>query len=127
MGGTWRCGYGVPDEYTGLDFPINPERVAPVLRRLISPTKTRARIYGGDGGMILDSRNLYGRGDVLRFELPPPTLEKPSFVERATIAVRTWLNRGDLPLYRELGPENGKGYHEVVQASPKIEQCCDEH
>ena len=26
------------------------------------------------------------------------------------IAVRTWLNRGDLPLYRELGPENGKGY-----------------
>src|ERR1700716_1734207 len=39
--------YGAPDEYSGLDFPINPERVAPVLRRLISPTKTRARIYGG--------------------------------------------------------------------------------
>ena len=68
--------YGVPDEYSGLDFPINPERVAPVLRRLISPTKTRARIYGGDGGMILDSRNLYGRGDVLRFELPPPSAGK---------------------------------------------------
>ena len=26
------------------------------------------------------------------------------------IAIRTWLNRGDLPLYRELGPENGNGY-----------------
>ena len=37
--------YGAPDEYSGLDFPINPERVAPVLRRLISPTKTRARIF----------------------------------------------------------------------------------
>ena len=108
--------YGAPDESSGLDFPINPERVAPVLRRLISPTKTRARIYGGDGGMILDSRSLYGRGDVLRFELPPPSTEKPGFVERATISVRTWLNRGDLPLYRELGPENGKGYHEIVQA-----------
>ncbi len=24
--------YGAPDEYSGLDFPINPERVAPVLR-----------------------------------------------------------------------------------------------
>ena len=60
--------YGAPDEYSGLDFPINPERVAPVLRRLISPTKTRARIYDRDGGLILDSRNLYGRGDVLRFE-----------------------------------------------------------
>ena len=50
--------------FSGLDFPINPERVAPVLRRLISPTKTRARIYDRDGVLILDSRNLYGRGDV---------------------------------------------------------------
>jgi two-component system sensor histidine kinase ChvG len=66
--------------------------------------------------LILDSRSLYGRGDVLRFELPPPTTEKPGFAERTMIAIRTWLNRGDLPLYRELGPENGKGYQEVVQA-----------
>jgi len=108
--------YGAPDEYSGLDFPINPERVAPVLRRLISPTKTRARIFDRDGGLILDSRNLYGRGDVLRFELPPPSVEKPGIAERTTIAIRTWLNRGDLPLYRELGPENGNGYQEVVQA-----------
>ena len=105
--------YGAPDEYSGLDFPINPERVAPVLRRLISPTKTRARIYDRDGVLLLDSRNLYGRGDVLRFELPPPSTEKPGFAERTMIAVRTWLNRGDLPLYRELGPENGNGYQEV--------------
>jgi two-component system sensor histidine kinase ChvG len=108
--------YGAPDELSGLDFPINPERVAPVLRRLITPTKTRARIYDRDGVLILDSRSLYGRGDVLRFELPPPTTEKPGIAERAMIAVRTWLNRGDLPLYRELGPENGKGYREVQQS-----------
>ncbi|WP_299713430.1 sensor histidine kinase [Tardiphaga sp.] len=108
--------YGAPDELSGLDFPINPERVAPVLRRLISPTKTRARIYDRDGVLILDSRSLYGRGDVLRFELPPPSSEKPGFAERAMIAVRTWLNRGDLPLYRELGPENGNGYQEVAQS-----------
>ena len=105
--------YSAPDEYSGLDFPINPERVAPVLRRLISPTKTRARIYDRDGVLLLDSRNLYGRGDVLRFELQPPTTEKPGIAERTMIAVRTWLNRGDLPLYRELGPENGNGYQEV--------------
>ena len=108
--------YGVPDEFSGLDFPINPERVAPVLRRLISPTKTRARIYDRDGVLLLDSRSLYGRGDVLRFELPPPSTEKPGIAERAMIAVRTWLNRGDLPLYRELGPENGNGYQEVQQS-----------
>jgi len=108
--------YGAPDELSGLDFPINPERVAPVLRRLISPTKTRARIYDRDGSLILDSRSLYGRGDVLRFELPPPSVEKPGIAERTMIAVRTWLNRGDLPLYTELGPENGNGYPEVAQS-----------
>ena len=106
--------YGVPDEYS--DFPINPERVAPVLRRLIAPTKTRARIFDRDGGLILDSRNLFARGDVLRFELPPPSADKPNIFERATIAIRTWLNRGDLPLYRELGPEGGRGYKEVSQS-----------
>jgi len=108
--------YGAPDEFSGLDFPINPERVAPVLRRLVSPTKTRARIYDRDGGLILDSRSLYGRGDVLRFELAPPAFEKPGVAERTMIAVRTWLNRGDLPLYRELGPENGNGYREVADS-----------
>ncbi|WP_319798122.1 sensor histidine kinase [Nitrobacter sp.] len=108
--------YGAPDEFSGLDFPINPERVAPVLLRLISPTKTRARIYDRDGVLILDSRSLFRRGDVIRFELPPPTEVKPGFLERTTIAIRTWLNRGDLPLYRELGPENGNGYYEVAQS-----------
>jgi two-component system sensor histidine kinase ChvG len=109
--------YGPSDEaLSGLEFPINPERVAPVLRRLISPTKTRARIYDRDGVLILDSRNLYGRGDVLRFDLPPPNAEKPGVMERAFIAIRRWFGRGDLPLYRELGPENGKGYPEVAQA-----------
>ena len=47
------------DGLTGLEFSINPERVAPILRRLISPTKTRARIYDRNGYLILDSRNLY--------------------------------------------------------------------
>src|SRR5262249_35233919 len=63
--------YGPSEEaLSGLEFPVNPERVAPVLRRLVSPTNTRARIYDRDGVLILDSRNLY---DVLRFDLPPPT------------------------------------------------------
>ncbi len=109
--------YGPPDEQSSIfEFPINPERVAPVLRRLVSPTNTRARIYDRDGVLLLDSRNLYGRGDVLRFDLPSPTDEKPGLIERAWIALRTWLGRGDLPLYRELGPDNGRGYWEVSQA-----------
>ncbi|NWG23413.1 MAG: sensor histidine kinase [Pseudorhodoplanes sp.] len=109
--------YGPPDDFqSALEFPINPERVAPVLRRLISPTNTRARIYDRDGTLLLDSRNLYGRGDVLRFDLPSPEATKPSFLERQYNSVRKWLARGDLPLYQELGPANGKGYPEVEEA-----------
>ena len=53
---------------------------------------------------------------MLRFELPPPSADKPNFVERTLTAIRTWFNRGDLPIYRELGPEGGKGYQEVAQS-----------
>jgi two-component system sensor histidine kinase ChvG len=109
--------YGPKDELlSSLEFPINPERVAPVLRRLISPTNTRARIYDREGVLILDSRSLYGRGDVLRFDLPSPLAEPPGFFERIWIALKRWMGRGDLPLYEELGPGNGRGYPEVVQA-----------
>jgi two-component system sensor histidine kinase ChvG len=108
--------YGPGDEaLSGLEFSINPERVAPVLRRLISPTKTRARIYDPNGYLIVDSRNLYIPGDVLRFDLPPPNA-KPNAIRRAWNAFRFWLGRGDLPLYRELGPDAGKDYPEVAAA-----------
>ena len=108
--------YGPGDEsMLGLDFSINPERVAPLLRRLVLPTRTQARVYDREGALLLDSRNLYGRGDVLRFDLVPVD-DRPSRLERAWIAIKNWFGRVSLPLYRDLGPENGKGYTEVAQA-----------
>jgi two-component system sensor histidine kinase ChvG len=104
--------YDPEDTMSGLDFPINPERVAPMLRELVSPTNTRARIYDRDGTLILDSRALY---DVLRFDLPAPE-EGPNYFQRRWMALRRWLAKGDLPTYRELGSNNGKGYEEVAQS-----------
>ncbi|MET0631752.1 MAG: sensor histidine kinase [Xanthobacteraceae bacterium] len=104
--------YGPSEESLyGIEFSINPERVAPVLRRLVTPTNTRARIYDRDGMQIIDSRNLY---DVLRSDLPPP--DKPGIVQRVYVTIRTWLSRGTLPLYRELGSQNGRDYEEVASA-----------
>src|SRR5439155_6675152 len=45
-----------------LEFTIDPERAAPILRRLVKPTGSRARIYGRDGALILDSDTFYSRG-----------------------------------------------------------------
>jgi two-component system sensor histidine kinase ChvG len=100
----------------GLEFPINPERVAPVLRRLVTPTRTRARIYDRDGSLLLDSRSLYARGDILRFDLPPQQTREPGLLDRLGEAINDLLRRTDLPVYPELGAANGRGYPEVAKA-----------
>src|ERR1700759_300097 len=82
-----------PDEDSALDFPINPERVAPVLHTLIAPPKPRARIYDPPGGLLLDSRNLE---NVMRFPLPPPA--SPGLAQRGALTRRTLVKRGDPPL-----------------------------
>jgi two-component system sensor histidine kinase ChvG len=108
--------YGPVDEsLSALEFPINPERVAPILRRLVLPTRTQARVYDREGALLIDTRNLYGRGDVLRFDLIPVD-DRPSRTERAWIAIKNWFGRVNLPVYKDLGPVNGRGYPEVVQA-----------
>lgn len=104
------------DGFAPLEFPINPERVAPVLKRLVEPTGTRARIYDRDGALLLDSRSLYARGEILRFDMAAPTTPKPNWMERGWNSMKFWFERGDLPLYKELGPNNGKGYPAVMEA-----------
>ena len=51
-----------------LSFRIDPEIVSPMLRDLVGPTKTRARVFDTDGTLISDSRQLYPRGQSGRTE-----------------------------------------------------------
>ncbi|WP_182086783.1 stimulus-sensing domain-containing protein [Aureimonas sp. ME7] len=106
-----------PDLSESLDFPINPERVAPLLRRLISPTRTRARLYDRDANLILDSRHLYSRGQILRYDLPPVEQEEETGVF-AWISRETgrFLGHGDLPIYKETPGGSGSTYPEVMSA-----------
>ncbi len=108
--------YPMENELENLDFPINPEEVAPVLRRLISPTRTRARIYDRDGIIILDSDRLYSSGQILRFDLPPLTKKDRGFLENYWLQFRDWFWQRDLPLYVETPNGNGTAYSEVVTA-----------
>jgi two-component system sensor histidine kinase ChvG len=104
------------DQLDSLDFPINPERVAPVLRRLISPTRTRARIYDRDANLLLDSRHLYSRGQILRYDLPPVERVEPGLVERVEKFVYGLFQRTDLPVYREQPGGSGTAFPEVMNA-----------
>ena len=105
-----------------LEFSINPERVGPLLRRLVSPTRTRARIYDRDGYLLLDSQSLSGRATILRFDLPAAgaaadgETDVATFIEAAKNSARRWMRRPGLPLYEDIGAGNGKAYPEVESA-----------
>lgn len=105
-----------PDASRDLDLLINPERVGPVLRRLVSSTTTRARIFDRDGVMVVDSRHFFGRGDILSFELP--SLNRPSdgLLLGWWNALNEWLFDHDYPPQLEYGFDNGKQFAEVAAA-----------
>jgi two-component system sensor histidine kinase ChvG len=109
-------GASIDDPSALLEFPINPERVAPILRRLTGPTETQARIYDREGNLILDSRNLFGRGDIQSLDLPPIGA-KPPVWEKWWNEIRRFLRGGsNFPIYRDIGFANGTAYPEVAQA-----------
>lgn len=104
------------DRFDNLDFPINPEKVAPVLRRLISPTRTRARIYDRDANLLLDSRHLYSGGQVLRYSLPDVDDTETGLFDRIDRIVSRIFRRRDLSVYTEQPGGSGTGYSEVMSA-----------
>ena len=97
-----------------LEFPISPERVAPLLRNLVSPTKTRARIYDKDGLLILDSNSIYLSGEVIRTQKAAP-VAKP-FWEEWWDRFMTFVPGDRFPVYQEYGSDEGKRYPEVAAA-----------
>ena len=98
-----------------LEFPINPERVAPLLRNLITPTRTRARIYDQGGLMIIDSDNIYGRGEVIR-QSADPRGTTSFFLMDWWNAVLSWVPGDNFPPYQDYGIDEGKRYPEVASA-----------
>lgn len=112
-----QAGPGADDAFSNaLGFTIDPERAAPILRPLVKPTGSRARIYNRDGTLILDSDTFYSRGQVLRYDLPPPETSEPDSLTTFWDAVTNQLQPSGLPVYTEIGGANGKAYPEVATA-----------
>lgn len=106
-------------EYTTVEEgrAINVEQAEPLLRQLIAPTRLRARLYGTDGQLEIDTRNLLARNVVQTVELPP--LNTVSRIKE------TWNDfydgimgvrpLSDLQPYFEAG-KDGRAYTEVTRA-----------
>ena len=116
--------YALADQTApSLEFSINPERIGPVLHRLASPTRTRARIYDRDGYLLLDSRSVTSHSNIMRYDLPPPSLQEfPPLWLRIGNALMRFVSYSSLPLYQDIGLANGKAYPEVARALSGGEQ-----
>ncbi len=104
------------DGLTSLELSIHPEEVTPILRKLIQPTNTRARIYARDGTLIVDTAQTLARWTAMRNE--PTTANDSEAPETQNIWTRLtrYFFREPLPVYQEIGVGNGMAYKEVRAA-----------
>ncbi|MGA9795736.1 MAG: stimulus-sensing domain-containing protein [Rhizomicrobium sp.] len=110
---------GTLAEYTtdAQSRSIEIDDAEPLLRQLISPTRLRARVYGTDGRLEIDTRELLARNVVQTAELPPldfwgQTKEELDRLYDGVMGIRPFAK---LAPYLE-GGRNGKIYSEVDAA-----------
>ncbi len=104
------------DQLSSLDFPIDPETAGPILKRLLANTTVRARIIDKDGNLVVDSRFLYSRGDIIQSDLPPLNSPDDGLFKRWWNELITWAFSYEYPLQVEYGFDNGKEFPEVAAA-----------
>src|SRR6516165_8013499 len=97
-----------------------PDLARQTLRRLVEPTRTRARLFDMKGEIIADSRVLRGPGDSIQvLELPAPKKTGP--IRRFADRVYDWIvgelpRRTRYPIYRESASQRADDYPEVMRA-----------
>ena len=97
-----------------------PDLARMTMRRIVEPTRTRARLFDIKGDIIADSRILRGPGDSVQvLELPAPKTAGP--IMRFADRVYDWLvdqlpRRTRYPVYRESASQHADDYPEVMQA-----------
>lgn len=128
------------DGFAALQLSIRPEKVAPIFRRLIEPTNTRARIYDRRGNLVVDSSNLMRRGSIKALQAktasrkteandgtgttaPSATSESASEEQQERPKTKNFWTRlqhfligKEVQVYKEIGNANGQAYPEVREA-----------
>ncbi len=94
---------------------IDAKAARQLLRRLVVPIKTRARLFDAQGELVADSRWLLGAGGLVQTEILPPSA---GAVRRAANAVYAWVvsrlpPRETLEAYVESAVQRAGDYQEV--------------
>ena len=104
-----------PSDEDATQFSINPALVGPFLHRLVTPTRTRARIYDSDGRLLLDSRSFSARGAVEHSDLPDAS-ERRGFADRIVARLRSLFLTSTAPRAEDPWATNGLTMPEVAGA-----------
>jgi two-component system sensor histidine kinase ChvG len=113
-------GEGAVIDSLGEGEQLIPELGRQMMRRLVEPTHTRARLFDGAGALIGDSRVMRGPGGVVQIkELPPPgeggLLQRfAARVYDAVISSLPWKDH--YPPYSERPTQSAEDYSEVQRA-----------
>jgi len=97
-----------------------PDLARQTLRRVVEPTRTRARLFDMKGDILADSRVLRGPGYSIQVhELPAPKTAGP--IMRSMDGVYDWVvgelpRRSRYPVYRENAAQRADDYPEVTRA-----------
>ncbi|MFQ5955603.1 MAG: stimulus-sensing domain-containing protein [Kiloniellales bacterium] len=108
------------DKDSGDQQRFDAQSTRRLIRRLVDPTRARARLFSVDGDLIADSRMLSGPGGVVQMrELAPP--RSGSIFHQTVFAVYDWLigllpRRQRLPRYFEAATQRADDYQEVRRA-----------
>src|SRR6202045_4397942 len=97
-----------------------PDLARQMMRRLVEPTRARARLFDTKGDIIADSHVLRGPGDSVQvLELPAP--EAKGSIVRIADGVYDWIvdklpRRKHYPVYRESASPRAEDYPEGARA-----------
>jgi two-component system sensor histidine kinase ChvG len=97
-----------------------PELGRQMMRRLVEPTRTRARLFDPTGALVADSRVLRGPGGIVQIrELPPP--QPRGFFGRVADTLYDWVigrlpSHADWPEYKDSPLFKAADFPEVGRA-----------
>ena len=104
------------EDASAFEFSIDPSRIGPVLKRLVSPTGTRARIYDSAGVRVVDTRDMALPNAADRRGRGVAPASEQSVLERAWLALRHKFAKPAAPALDDLHNAGESELPEVADA-----------
>ena len=101
------------DGLEDLELSIHPEEVTPIVRKLIQPTDTRARIYTRDGTLIIDTARSLASLTAGMHHVQSVASDHHKKPQNFWTKLTRYLFKEPLPVYQEIDDANGLAYPEV--------------